>query len=381
MTAVEVAVIGRGMIGSAAARHLAEAGVETALIGPGEVEDRSSSQGPFCSHPDEGRVTRIAGRTMEWAQLAARSIARYRDLAIRSGIQFHTPAGMAVVTPTLDDWIDAGLIAGSDIRKIDPDWLRATTGIHVTNGLPAGYEGPPAGHINPRGLVAAQSKLADAAGATVITETVTGLSSTESGFDVTGDWGSLQADRVLLTTGAFGRDLMEKELVVERLARTVVMAEMVDPGNIPSLIMHKPPDPRLEGIYWVPPVVFPDGRLCLKIGGTLHEDRAVESAEELIEWFHGDGYDFEIDALQSALRGLLPDVDFLSYTSSPCVVTTTPTGHPYIGFIDDGLAVAIGGNGSAAKSSDELGRLAASLFSPEGWTDSIDQAVFEPQLG
>lgn len=380
MTAVEVAVIGRGMIGSAAARHLAEAGLQTALIGPAEPEDRSTSVGPFCSHPDQGRVTRIAGRTAEWSQLAARSIARYRDLAIRSGIPFHSPAGLAVVTPTLDDWIDAGLIAGSDIRKVDPDWLRSTTGIAVGNGHPIGYEGPPAGHINPRALVAAQSKLADVAGATVITETVTGLSANGSGFDVTGDWGSVQAERVLLTTGAFGRELMEKELDLERRARTVVMAEMADPGGLPSLILHQPPDERLETIYWVPPVAYPDGRLCLKIGGTMVEDRSMESAEELIEWFHTDGYDVEIDALQTALRGLLPGTDFVSYTSSPCVITATPSGNPYIGFIDDGLAVAIGGNGSAAKSSDELGRLAASLFSPEGWTDSMSAASFEPRF-
>ena len=42
--------------------------------------------------------------------------------------------------------------------------------------------------------------------------------------------------------------------------------------------------------------------------------------------------------------------------------------------------MAIGGNGEAAKSSDEIGRLAASLFSADGWTDSLSQALFTPQL-
>ena len=52
----------------------------------------------------------------------------------------------------------------------------------------------------------------------------------------------------------------------------------------------------------------------------------------------------------------------------------------YIDWLDDGLAVAIGGNGSAAKSSDEIGRLAASLFTADGWTGSLSQDVFAPRL-
>ena len=66
----EVAVIGRGLIGSAAARHLAEAGHKVVVVGPDEPPDRRTSQGPFCSHPDEGRITRIAGRTRVWSELA-----------------------------------------------------------------------------------------------------------------------------------------------------------------------------------------------------------------------------------------------------------------------------------------------------------------------
>ena len=66
--------------------------------------------------------------------------------------------------------------------------------------------------------------------------------------------------------------------------------------------------------------------------------------------------------------------------SAPCVITSTPTELPYIGWVGDGVAVAIGGNGESAKSSDEIGRLAASLFTADGWTDSLDQAQFAPQL-
>lgn len=380
MTSVDVAVIGRGLIGSAAARHLAESGVSAALIGPAEPADRKASPGPFSSHPDEGRITRIADRRQIWADLAARSIRRYRDIESRSGVRFHTPAGLAVAVADLGDWIDAGLVAGSNIHKVSADSLRSATGISITSGLEIGVEGAPAGHINPRRLVVAQTRLAAQAGATVVEEAVTDLVRTNDHFDISGAWGSLRADRVLLATGAFGQHLIDKALAVERKPRTVVLAEMVDPGGIPSLIIGDPPDSRLEGAYWVPPVEYPDGRLCLKIGGTLRADRTAETDDELVEWFHGDGDPVEIEALQVSLGSLLPDVDVVSYSSSPCVITETPSGLPYLGFVDDGLAVALAGNGSAAKSSDELGRLASLLFAEGGWSDPLDAGEFTPQL-
>jgi sarcosine oxidase len=83
MTAInrfDIAVIGRGMIGAAAARHLGESGHAIVLIGPSEPMDRTHSNGPFSSHSDQGRITRIAGRTGMWTEVAARSIERYADI-------------------------------------------------------------------------------------------------------------------------------------------------------------------------------------------------------------------------------------------------------------------------------------------------------------
>ena len=94
--------------------------------------------------------------------------------------------------------------------------------------------------------------------------------------------------------------------------------------------------------------------------------------------FRGDGSQIEVEALEHSLRSLLPQAELAELVAAPCVVTGTPNGYPYIGWVDDGLAVALGGNGSAAKSSDELGRLAASLFADDGWTDSLPAELFEP---
>ena len=100
----------------------------------------------------------------------------------------------------------------------------------------------------------------------------------------------------------------------------------------------------------------------------------------LTEWFNGDGDPTETEALKNSLISLLPGVQIDSWAQKPCVVTNTATEHPYIGWVEEGVAVAIGGCGSAAKSSDELGRLASRLFMPGGWDDSLPASAFEPIL-
>lgn len=375
----DIAVIGRGMIGVAAGRHLAELGHRTALIGPGEPEDRRTSNGPFCSHPDEGRITRIAARTQTWADVAAASIGRYADIATRSGISFHTPCGFIAAYPDAPDWVTRAARYGSDARLVDADWVHETTGISITNGLGLVVEGAPAGYINPRRLVAAQTQLARIAGAEVIDAPVTDVAKRAGGFELTGSFGTIAAERVLVATGAFGSELFDWRLDVERRARTIVMARLADDGRIPCLILDQPPDDRLHEIYWVPPVEYPDGSVRIKIGGNRKETILLDPGD-LTDWFHGDGDLVEIEALTNSLFSLLPDAPLGDIVTSPCVITGTPTGVPYIGWVEDGVAVAIAGNGSAAKSSDELGRLGASLFSPAGWDSPIDPGEFTPQL-
>ena len=88
-----VAVIGRGLIGSAAACHLTEMTDGVVVVGPNEPAERSSHTGVFASHYDEGRMARIVDPMPEWSITAKRSIARFGDLERRSGIAFFTPAG------------------------------------------------------------------------------------------------------------------------------------------------------------------------------------------------------------------------------------------------------------------------------------------------
>ena len=51
-------VVGKGLMGAAAARHLSAHSSSIALIGPDEPPDRAAHAGVFGSHYDEGRITR-----------------------------------------------------------------------------------------------------------------------------------------------------------------------------------------------------------------------------------------------------------------------------------------------------------------------------------
>jgi len=371
MADVRVAVIGRGMVGSAAARHLAESGVSVALVGSGEPADHSSAAGPFASHYDSGRITRISDSSPTWSELAARSIARYHDIADRSGIGFHQARGLAQTSLTADDAVANALARGGDARRVDPEWLRAETGIAVRPDHPGGtfYEGPPAGLVDPRRLVAAQIALATAAGAVAIDQPASAVRGSARAFEI--DCGSsLTAERVLLATGAYGARLVGVDLPLERRLRTVLLADLGPGESLPSYIDADPGHPELEGIYWVPPVDYPDGRTLLKIGGEYVPMATAETDADIATWFRQGGSAAESQALREVLESLLPDAVIADQDHKPCVVTNTPTGLPFIGHVDDGVAVAFGACGAGAKSSDEIGRLGAALVS-EGWTDDV----------
>jgi len=381
-------IIGRGMMGAAAARHLAAQTDGVALIGPPEPADHASHLGVFASHYDEGRITRTIDPDPVWAKLANRSIARYGEIALESGIDFYSEVGCLLTgvarseTPSyVGKTLDAAAALDVVTKTLDDTALaRQFPYFQFDAGSEGVFEPQNAGHINPRQLVKAQTVLAERAGAAILAETVTAVREEGGAVTVTTVEGHrYTAEKVLVAAGGFSiaAGLLPQPVDLSVYARTVAFFEIGEAegarlAGMPSLIA-KPSNPSQE-FYLLPPIRYPDGKLYLKIGGDPDDVRLTSDAE-MRAWFRSGGRDSARLHLAKLTQKLLPDLRSESASMAACVVTFTPNGYPAIGFSSSpNIAVMTGGCGAAAKSSDEIGRLGAMLLL-DGRVDEQDYAT------
>jgi len=389
----DVAVVGAGMIGACAAWRIAARGLSVALVGPGEPEDKSGHRGVFSSHYDQGRITRILDADPLWARLAQASIARYRDLEREGGIGFYCETGCLRLGPAGDAGLDAadrnGLALGARHRRLTADELRQHLPLLC---LPDGAEGlletDRAGHVNPRALVAAACAAAERRGGRLVRAEVRALDVLSGGCRLTlVDGNRLDAGRVLVATGAFAHDraILPRRLDLAVEPRTVVMfaCDGAALAGLPSLISSIGGDGGEIDLYAVPPVAYPDGRVYFKAGTGAFSAPLDTAAgiEPVKDWFRGPGRAHEIAYIRACVEGLLPVLSGAAVTTSQCAVTVSPTNHPYIAMIDGGpIGVAVGGNGYAAKSCLEIGRIAGDMIVAGAHVEDGDAVAFAPRF-
>lgn len=363
----EFVVIGRGLMGTACARHLAEAGCRVVLVGPDEPSDPARHDGPFGSFHDAGRITRNIAHDPVWARLSSRSLARYREIEARTGISFYTACGGLMAG--LDHGAMAGFTAGFHEtplalglahERLEGESLSERFPMF---DLPEGSRGvfdPAGGHIDPRAMRRAHETLAQDAGAEVVTSHAVAR---EGGAVTLADGRRLSAEHVVVATGgwASAAPLGMARPAMRVFQRTVVLAEITESEaarleDTPSLIWVPDNDPTDR--YLLPPIRYPDGRIYVKIGG---EDTSPEArdGETLNAWFRTPGGDEAGRSLLADLVKVMPEMRIERVLTAPCAVTFTKTGYPYIARIDDRATLLTGGNGAAAKCADELGRLGA----------------------
>ncbi len=369
----EVLVIGGGLIGSAAARHLAQAGKAVTVAAPPEPTDWTQHTGVFASHYDEARITRKLDADPFWAELARRSVDRYAALEAASGVPFFHPGSCLQLAPeapgfdarhqSLQD-VAAQLelpletLSASALAQRFP-WLQPT-------GLKGHLETGTAGWINPRQLIRAQARLAQQAGATWLPQQAQAVRSGSTGWDVQLEGTLCHAEQVLLCGGGFVNELLPTPLPLQLRTRIVVFAELSAAQqetfqDMPALLVDYDQHPRLEDVYLLPPVPYPDGKVYLKIGGSNLPLRTAASGTELREWFQTGGSREDEVPLRNALVDLIPGVAESPMHHKPCVTVYTATGRPFLHSVAPGFFVATGGCGKAAKSSEALGELAAQL--------------------
>lgn len=377
-----VIIVGRGMIGSATGRHLADLTDGVALLGPSEPSDRASHDGVFASHYDEGRMTRIVDPDPAWSITAKRSIERYADLEARSGVRFFTDSGYLGFGDPGADYLersaDRGLEHEARTERMDAVAIRTRFPfLSVADEIQGLSERGTAGHISPRGIVRAHNEVARQLGASIIDDEATGLRFASSGVEVATRRGrSLHADRVLLAVGAYtdACGLLPVSLDLNVLGRTVLLARL--DADIASELRGMPTLGHAEsGAYILPPIRYPDGHDYVKIGIGSPDDESLRSRAALSRWFKGVGSRDDSDRFREFIVALIPALARCSHWhTSACAVTQTPNQLPYIDYVvRERVAVATGGNGKGAKSCDDWGWLAARLMTDADWDHPVSR--------
>ncbi|MBY8976480.1 FAD-binding oxidoreductase [Rhodobacteraceae bacterium NNCM2] len=365
--AFEYAVIGRGLTGAAAARHLSQISDSVVLIGPGEPDALETHPGVFGSHYDEGRITRVQATDPIWAKLAQSAIARYGEIEAQSGISFFSPVGALMAGPEGTEWAAAlrrvRELTNSGCEILAHDALSTRFPYMKFAAGTVGFYEPGAGHISPRRLVAAQTRAAERAGAVLLDDYAVSLTEKAGGAVITTAAGHVvTAGQVLVATGGYtGKNaLCPMPIDLEVMARTILFFEVSEAtanqlSAMPSTI-YDISGP--QGSYLLPPIRYPDGKYYLKLGGDP-EDHALPDAEAISAWFRSGGSAEVARLFDETLRAFMPGLEILSTHHKPCVTSWTTSGYPIIERASDRVSVLTGGNGSGAKCSDELGRLGA----------------------
>ena len=388
----DVLVIGAGLIGSAASRHLAESGASVTLLGAAQ----GNARGVHASHYDEARITRLAGPDPVWAKLAEEAISRYRDIEERSGIPFHTPCGHVRIdlaeshpSSTLAKVREVVAASSHPIESWTParlqdrfPWLSASVDSHVH------WDPAPSGIIRPRRLIDAQHALIRNAGGTVIPGVVERVERGNDGFAAIDSTGRRWlAKQVVVATGAYTSRfaLTPEPLELDVRPETVLLVESGDAlrghlRGMPGMIWNFAPDPRhgergIDSVYILPPVRYPDGKWYLKIGADHDREVDVGSIETMHTYMESPGSESNAADLGRVIEDLIPILKGAPTRTKPCLLTYSPHGYPMVDEVAPGWFVAVAGCGKSAKSSDQTGKLAADLVLGRPW-EGFDRESF-----
>ncbi|XP_037789991.1 monomeric sarcosine oxidase-like [Penaeus monodon] len=365
----DLVVVGAGMMGSAAARHASLIpATSVCLVGPEEPKEREGREIFGCWY-DEGRVYRRVAELHTWSVLATESVARYSQLEAETGIKFHTEVGYLHATPDTQEFDDLMTVSRRhdlEAEDITTSWKTRFPYLNFGDDCRVFWE-KNAGHLSPRDLVRAQQTAASQHGADIIRDVVIEIIPSDAD---THNVGGSSALRPLFRHVAPGR-LPNLQLRTQTVAFLNVAEEEAQRlRDLPTFFTNKSFE-DMDGGYVLPPIKYPEGNWYLKMGhNRRHEDDL--NANEVMEWYiHRRGNSECIQKLGRFMQHLMPDVKSQGLSGDGCLTSHTPNQEPYIDVIAEGFGVALGGNRWAAKSSDEIGRLAARLVVLGEWRSEI----------
>ena len=387
----ESIIIGRGLMGSAAAKYISRSQKNVALIGPDEATTLEQEI-VFASHYDRARIQRIVGKDATDTLLNLQSAQQHEDLEKESGIQYYSPDGCLLVTPDDSDGFLNHYKEEAQKFDVDYELFNDAAELKVFNGhfqfsssAKGVYEHAPSGHINPRLLIKAQSKVFEKNGGKIFNNTVSDVSFENDLIKITCiDEQIFHAKKVLLAPGSFINylNLLKKKLVLKVKSETTIWVKVNEQeakrlSSLPPLL-YKIDEPDVQDIYLIKPLRYPDGNFYLKMGANIPDDIYFNNLEEIQQWFKNGRKKDNRPVLEKAMKNILPEISIEEVHEKRCIVCYTQHGKPYIGEIEKGLCVAAGGNGYAAMSSDTLGKIAASVLLENKFPAGFSQEDFRP---
>ncbi|SFS19471.1 NAD(P)/FAD-dependent oxidoreductase [Yoonia litorea] len=372
MTTYDVIVVGAGLMGSAAARHLAVMGAKVALIGPAEPADKASHQGVFASHYDAARITRQIDTRRNWSRFSQAAIQRYSEIENLGGERFFRPTGAIIAGPEHGAGSDfiRNAQANADKDGVAYEPLRADVlaarfpEFAFPKGILALYEAENAGWIDPRAHITAEIAAAEALGVSLIRAEVRQLKD-EGGMvtAICADGVHVTAGKAVVACGPFSKavGLLPEPLPMKVYARTIAFFELDEAEaarlfRMPSVV-YVPPGGGTDP-YILPPVRYPDGKTYIKIGGDPI-DRELVTVNDMKAWFQSSGDPTAGRFIAETLLGLMPDLAYKSISYGSCATSFSPHGNPFIYHQTNRIMALTAGNGAGAKCADELGRLGA----------------------
>ena len=261
-----------------------------------------------------------------------------------------------------------------------------------------------AGHISPRGLVRAQLQLGKRAGCQRIRTAVWSITEEDDYYELVLRTGHMiRAARVLVANGTCSAwpGLLPNNMIldVQPMTQTTVLVEVTEEAarghlaSMPSLSIRDywqqqaVNSENVPGLaYCLPPIQYPDGRWYMKIGHCKLHDKPLPLERKCIaDWYKQRGDTAVGQHLCDIFKSLFPSILPLSLTLDSCVTLDSGSGRPFIDVLpglerEGTLGVVVAGNGGCAKSSDEIGRLAANLIVSGKWVSDLPRSNFTAKL-
>jgi len=351
-----VAVIGKGLFGSATARHLARRGINTVIVGPDEPVDVAEHAGPFGAHYDEARILVARGDAASVA-LTQLTIDGIAELEAAVGEELIVRSGGLEIGPS-----------GGAVRQLVDEIVAVPVGAARLD------EPPPQGYFNPRRYIRAALGDAAAHGAAIVRTPVAGLGHSAGKFVLDCGDQEVVVDRVVVAAGAWSNRLLRRRVALRLKQESVLFAQLDE--SVASAITMRPTvfhgrTGKVEDIYTLPPIRYPDGRWYLKLGANTVHDRSADP-RSVDDWYRAGGSGAQAD-LEEAFAVVFPEVTPRAFHLERCVITYTPNGRPFIAKLGvPGLYIAAAGNGHGASWADGAGELAARMVNGEAWPSEGD---------